>query len=140
MGFSWAERALGQIMENLPKSQTRKRIEDVRIPAVKGISDDLYHLIHHSVVGIVRMRRSIESADAAISSSKIAIAGSKALLGRLETRFGSERGALSTEGVRRQLSLHSACGLGSARDQSRQGANDADHRRGLVDDGNGGPR
>src|SRR5262245_48084816 len=29
---------------------------------------------------------------------------------------------------------------GSARDQARQGANDADHRRGLVDDGNGGPR
>src|SRR5215831_6125543 len=37
------------------------------------------------------------------------------------------------------VSLHSACASGSARDQARQGANDADHRRGLADDRNGGP-
>ena len=33
-----------------------------------------------------------------------------------------------------------ACASGSVRDQARQGANDADHRRRLADDGNGGPR
>ena len=80
-GVSWPN-DVGEIMGNLPKAQTRKRIEDVRIPAVRGMSDDLYHLMHHSVVGIVRMRRSIESADAAISSSEMAIAESKALLKR----------------------------------------------------------
>ena len=80
-GVSWPN-GVGVIMGNLPKAQTRKRIEDVRIPAVRGISDDLYHLMHHSVVGIVRMRRSIEGADVAISSSKMAIAESKALLRR----------------------------------------------------------
>src|SRR5262245_47011385 len=31
------------------------------------------------------------------------------------------------------------CASGSAPDQVTQGANDADHRRGLVDDGTGGP-
>src|SRR5215831_2029190 len=38
------------------------------------------------------------------------------------------------------VSLHSACASASTRDQARQGANDADHRRGLADDRNGGPR
>jgi len=72
-------RALG-IMENPRKPAARKRIEDVRIPAVKGLSDDLYRLMHLSLVGIVSMRRSIERADAAISSSAKAIAESKELL------------------------------------------------------------
>jgi hypothetical protein len=60
----------------------RKRIEDVRVPAVKGLPDDVYHLLHRSFVGIVRMRRSIEAGDVALRSSAKAIAESQALLKR----------------------------------------------------------
>ena len=66
-------------MEYLRK---RKRIEDIRIPAVKGVSDDLYHLLHDSYVDIFRMRRSIEAADVALRSSATAIAVSRELLRR----------------------------------------------------------
>jgi len=41
----------------------RKRIEDLRCPAVKGLPDDIYHVLHHRFVEILKMRRSIESAD-----------------------------------------------------------------------------
>jgi hypothetical protein len=67
-------------MQNFPKP--RKCIEEVRIPVVNGLPDDVYHLLHHSFVGIVRMRRSIESADVAVISSTKALAESRALLKR----------------------------------------------------------
>jgi len=70
-------------MENLPKSKVRKRIEDVRCPAVKGLPDDVYHLLHHSFVHILRMRRSIASADAHLDRSWEAILESREMLQRL---------------------------------------------------------
>jgi hypothetical protein len=48
----------------------RKRIEDVRCPDVKGLPDDIYHILHHSFVEILKMRRSIESTDALIDTSR----------------------------------------------------------------------
>lgn len=51
----------------------RKRIQDIRCPAINGVSEEVIHLLHHSVVDIVRMRRSIESADEAIARSSNAI-------------------------------------------------------------------
>ena len=51
----------------------RRRIEDVRCPAVKGLPDDIYHILHHSFVDILRMRRSIESADTFIDTSRKAV-------------------------------------------------------------------
>ena len=47
----------------------RKRVEDVRCPAVKGLPDDIYHMLHHSFVDILKMRRSIESLDVLIATS-----------------------------------------------------------------------
>ena len=44
-------------------------LEDVRVPAVKGLSEDLYRLLHGSYVGILRLRRSIESADVGVRTS-----------------------------------------------------------------------
>jgi hypothetical protein len=38
-------------------ARIRKRIEDLRIPVVKSICDDIYHMLHKSFV--LRMRRSI---------------------------------------------------------------------------------
>ena len=37
--------------------------------AVKGPPDDIYHLLHHSFADILKMRRSIESADGLIDPS-----------------------------------------------------------------------
>ena len=42
----------------------------MRCPVVKGLPDDIYHTLHHSFVHILKMRRSIESADALIDSSR----------------------------------------------------------------------
>jgi hypothetical protein len=59
------------------------RIEDLRIPAVKGLPDDLYHMLRHSFVEIARMRRSIERVDAQICQSRAAILESREMLERL---------------------------------------------------------
>ena len=58
------------------------RIEDLRIPAVKGLPDDVYHMLHHSFVDIARLRRSIERADAQICQSREAILASREMLER----------------------------------------------------------
>src|SRR5262249_43255981 len=52
-------------------------------PSVKGVPDEIYHMLHHSYVGILKMRRSIESADAHIDASEKAIFESIALLKRV---------------------------------------------------------
>jgi len=31
----------------------RKRVEDVRCPDVKGLPDDIYHILHHSFVDLL---------------------------------------------------------------------------------------
>jgi hypothetical protein len=36
--------------------RSRKRIEDVRIPAVKGMPDDIYHMLHRTYVGDAQER------------------------------------------------------------------------------------
>jgi hypothetical protein len=61
----------------------RKRIEDVRCPSVERVSEDVYHLLHHSFVDILKMRRSIEGIDAHMDSSATALAESRKLLNRL---------------------------------------------------------
>jgi len=66
----------------------RKRIEDVRCPAVKGVPNDIYHILHHSFVEILKMRRSIESADAHIDKSREAVLKSREALKRVpDDRF-----------------------------------------------------
>ena len=69
-------------MKSHPDTRCRKRIEDLRIPAVKGLPDDIYHMLHHSFVDIVRMRRTIESIDALIDQSMEAILESWEMLKR----------------------------------------------------------
>jgi len=68
---------------SLETTLRRRRIEDVRCPAVKGLPDDVYHILHHSFVHILKMRRSIESADALIDTSMEAILKSREVLKRL---------------------------------------------------------
>jgi hypothetical protein len=60
----------------------RKRIEDVRCPAVKGLPDDVYHILHHSFVDILRMRSSIKSAETLIERSIQAVIESNDVLKR----------------------------------------------------------
>ena len=61
----------------------RKRIEDVRVPDVKGLPDEIYHMLHHSFVRILKMLRSIESVDAHLDASEKAILESRDLLKRV---------------------------------------------------------
>ena len=56
-----------------PPPLWRKRIEDVRCPAIKGLPDDAYHMLHHSFIEIVKMRKSIESSDTHVEQSLDAI-------------------------------------------------------------------
>ena len=60
-----------------------KCIEDVRCPTVKGLPDDIYHILHHSFVEILKMRRSIESADRFVDAPREAILESHDMLKRL---------------------------------------------------------
>jgi diguanylate cyclase len=62
----------------------RKRIEDVRFPDIKGLPVDIVHMLHHSCVGILRMRRSIESADIVVALARAATNDARALLARLK--------------------------------------------------------
>ena len=48
----------------------RKRIEDVRCPAVKGVPNDIYHILHHSFVEILKMR---EDKILSLNCSELAI-------------------------------------------------------------------
>jgi hypothetical protein len=68
---------------SLKTAPRRKRIEDVRCPAVKGIPDNIYHILHHSFVEILKMRRSIEGADAHIATSREAVLNSCEVLKRV---------------------------------------------------------
>jgi len=69
---------------SLEAPRGRKRIEEVRCPTVKGLSDDIYHILHHSFVHILKMRRSIESADVLIEASMEAILQSREVLKRVQ--------------------------------------------------------
>jgi hypothetical protein len=67
----------------------RKRIQDISLPRIKGVTEEVIHLLHHSVVEIVRMRRSIESADEAIARSSNAIFDGCELLKSLQVDTGA---------------------------------------------------
>jgi len=58
----------------------RRSIDDVRCPAIKGLPDDIYHMLHHSFVDILKMRRSIEKLDVLIEASMKAIYQSRDVL------------------------------------------------------------
>jgi diguanylate cyclase len=62
----------------------RKRIEDVRCPRISGLPVDIVHLLHHTFVGILQMRRSIECADAVVASARAATNEARTLLARLK--------------------------------------------------------
>jgi len=62
----------------------RKRIEDVRCPAVEGLPEDIYDILHHSFVDILKMRRSIEMLDTSIDASWKAVLESCEVLKRVQ--------------------------------------------------------
>ena len=65
---------------------TRKRIEDIRCPMIKGLPQDIVHILHHTLVEIAIMRRSIESADREVERSLHAVFESCELLRTLRTK------------------------------------------------------
>jgi hypothetical protein len=62
----------------------RKPIADVRCPDINRLPDDIVHMLHHSFVGILQMRRSIESAEFAMESGRAAVIEGLDLLARLK--------------------------------------------------------
>jgi len=62
---------------------TRKQIKDLRCPNIKGLPKDNVHLLHHSIVQIARMRRSIEEMDRQLALSYKALKESRELLKRI---------------------------------------------------------
>jgi hypothetical protein len=62
----------------------RKQISEVQCPNIAGLNGDTVRMLHDSLVGIVLMRRSIESANVAISRSIKVETQSRELLERLE--------------------------------------------------------
>jgi hypothetical protein len=71
-------------MESQPAVCHRRRTEDMCCPTVKGQTDDIYHMLRHSFVEILKMRRSIESMDALIEQSTEAILESREMLKRTQ--------------------------------------------------------
>jgi len=72
------------VVMSLESPHRRKRIEDVRCPVVNGLPNDIYHVLHHSFVEILKMRRSIESAYAHIDMSREALIDSWDVLKRTQ--------------------------------------------------------
>jgi hypothetical protein len=62
-----------------------KWIDALRCPNVKGLPDDVVRTLHHSIVDIVRMRRSIERTDKALELSMLAAFESCELLKRVRS-------------------------------------------------------
>jgi hypothetical protein len=62
----------------------RQHIKDVRRPEVSGLSNDISHMLHRSLVEIRRMRRSIESSGTHIDASREAINDSWHVLKRAQ--------------------------------------------------------
>ena len=73
---------LGGCVMSLGDPRRRKRIEDVRCPTVKGLPDDIYQMLHHSFVDMLKMRRSIETVDALIDASRTTALESRDVLKR----------------------------------------------------------
>jgi len=71
-------------MKCQPVAHLGKRIEGLRIPAVGVLPDDIYHMLHHSFVRIVKMRRSIERANFHLAQSNKAVGESLEILARLK--------------------------------------------------------
>jgi len=68
---------------SLQGPRRRKRIEDVRCTAIKGLPDDIYPMLHHSFVDILKMRRSIEDVNVLVDGSAKAILESLDVLKRV---------------------------------------------------------
>jgi hypothetical protein len=75
---------VGTLMES--SAGHRKQIGDVRCPNIKGLPDDIVHMLHHSFVGILQMRRSIDRADFWIETGRKAAIEGLDLLARLKAQ------------------------------------------------------
>jgi len=60
-----------------------RTIDDIRCPKIKGLPRDTVLTLHHTMVQVVRMRRSIESARFHLDQSRCALRETRELLGRL---------------------------------------------------------
>ena len=69
-------------MKSQPDAPYGKWIEDLRIPRIKGLPNDIVQMLHHTFVEIVWMRRSIEGANVRIAQSLKAILESREMLKR----------------------------------------------------------
>ena len=61
-------------------------IDRIRCPAIKGLSPDIVHMLHHSLVGLVHLQRSIEDAKLQVGLSWRAAYESEDMLRQLRER------------------------------------------------------
>jgi S-ribosylhomocysteine lyase LuxS involved in autoinducer biosynthesis len=54
-------------------NRKRKQIQDLQLPNINGLTEDVVHTLNHSIADIVRMRRSIEYSDNAVERSMLTI-------------------------------------------------------------------
>jgi hypothetical protein len=64
----------------------RKRIEDLRCPNIKGLPENVVHLLHRSLVEIVHLRGSIENTDQQVALSSKAVFESCELLKQIHAQ------------------------------------------------------
>jgi len=63
--------------------RTQFRIDHIRCSAIQSLDKDTVHMLHQSLVHLVRMRRSIERAELQIGRSWTSAIDSMLLLGQL---------------------------------------------------------
>lgn len=61
-----------------------KQISNVKSPNINGLPDDIAHMLHHSIIDILLMLRSIESANLVAKSGREAAIEGRDLLARLK--------------------------------------------------------
>jgi hypothetical protein len=65
-------------------TRRRLRIEELRFPDIKGQPEETVRHTHRSFVRILRVVRSLETADSLVDSSRNAVIESRDLLARLK--------------------------------------------------------
>jgi hypothetical protein len=64
--------------------QPQNEFSNVRCPQIEGLAPEIVHMLHKSFVGIILMRKSIESAQMRIDASREAANEALKLLDRLK--------------------------------------------------------
>jgi hypothetical protein len=63
-------------------TSSRRSVENLRCPAIQGLSPDTVHILHKSMTQLVRLPRSLEAADIQIERAREMVLETQELLAR----------------------------------------------------------